>query len=240
MYLWSPLSILTLRLNSSFRSTRESMLQTDDLYGLKFSNIPLINLRMEFNRCFLFVFDGLEKALSSRIAPIETPLMVWLGMPQDLMTLLIQRAVLGIEAYIPGAVFYETGIRGKLTSELAAKLKNPFAFGARNSVGNFYHHLPAQADPSFSLRVVDKQLYDRTVRFYNQIRNPLFHGKQLTECTVGPVRNTFDHLAQLYEWIDSWHPPERLIKGGAAFENVRARIAHSKGIQRAAKKSRSH
>ncbi len=137
------------------------------------------------------------------------------------MTPLIQRAVLGIEAYIPGAVMYETGVRGTLSSALAEKLKNPFSFGARNTWDNFYDKLPARVDPSFSLRFANKQLYKRTVRFYKNIRNPLFHGKQLSECNIAAIRDAFDHLAQLYEWIDSWHSPERLIKGGSAFENVR-------------------
>jgi hypothetical protein len=202
------------------------MQQTADLLRLRLTNIPLINLRMEFNLCFQFVFnENLEHAIKPPIRPIYTPLMIWLGMPEGLLTLLIQRAILGIEAYIPGAVMHETALRGTLSADLAEKLKNPFSFGGRSTVANFYHRLPAQVDPTFSLKVADKQSFDRTVRFYSGIRNPLFHGKQVNECDLAPVRAAFDHLAQLYEWIDSWHSPEHLIKGGTALANVRARVA---------------
>ena len=195
-----------------------------DLFPLKFENIPLINLRMEFNSTYAFIHSQeAESCLKPPIEPVRAPMFIWGGMPDDLMTLLLQRAILGVEAYLPGALIHTSAILGNLSSTLSAKLQNPFAFGGRSAVANIYHHAPAAVHPELSLRHLDKDLYESNVHFYRLVRNPMFHGKQIHDADITHIRSAFDHVAQIYEWIDYWYNPEKLVKGGAAFAGVRAR-----------------
>jgi hypothetical protein len=193
-------------------------------FALKIENIPLINLRMEFNRTYAFIHSqDAENCLKPPIQPVRAPMFIWGGMPDDLMTLLLQRAILGVEAYLPGALIHTSAILGNLSSTLSAKLQNPFVFGARSAVLNIYHRAPTAVHPELSLRHLDQDLYERNVQFYRLVRNPIFHGKQIHNADVLHVRGAFNHIAQLYEWIDYWYNPEKLIKGGAAFAGVRTR-----------------
>lgn len=159
-------------------------------------------------------------------------MMIWGGMPADFLTLIVQRAILGIEAYLPGAVYVQAGLRGKLTKELAQKLQNPFRFkhGA-GTVKSFYDLLPSALDRKISLRVSHPGLRKRTARFYAEIRNPLFHGKQISSINPVPVRKAFDLLARLYEWIDEWHSPEDIMKGASSLSGIRSKVAPNRGLQ---------
>ena len=95
------------------------------------------------------------------------------------MTLSLQRAILGIEAYLPGALIDTSSILGTLSKELYAKLRKPFSFGSKSAVANIYHHSPSAVHPELSLRHLDQKLYDRNVAFYGMVRNPIFHGEQM-------------------------------------------------------------
>lgn len=184
------------------------MSKDDDIFGLKLINIRIGRTRIEFNYYYKFVSDKYaeEVVKPSFREPIRLPNMLWLGLPEDLFTLLIQRAILGIESYLRTSVMYQTAICGKLTPTLAEKLRNPFSFGGGGTVENFYHKLPAQIDSNLSLKIFNPDLYDRNILFYRNVRNPLFHGRQLSESNIPAIRATFNHLHKLYEWIDSWHP----------------------------------
>ncbi len=104
-------------------------------FGLKFSNIPLINLRMEYERARAFLNSSeAEECLKPPVKPIRAGLFIWGGMPGDFMTLVLQRAILGIEAYLPGALMHTSARLGRLSGDLVAKLKNPFSFGAKSAV----------------------------------------------------------------------------------------------------------
>jgi hypothetical protein len=193
-------------------------------FGLKLSNIPLINLRMEFNHTYAFLnTPEAEQCLKPPVGATRTHLFLWVGMPGDLMTLLLQRAVQGIEAYLPGALMLTSGVLGNLSGELVAKLKNPFSFGSKSAVANIYHRMPTAVHPELSLQHFDQALYQRNALFYKKLRNPIFHGQQLTEPTISGMREAFLHLAYLYAWIDSWFNPENLVKGGATFSGVQLR-----------------
>ena len=196
-------------------------------FGLELTNIPPINLRDEFNRTYRFVYSAtFSEAMGPVIYPIHAPPAVWLGMPDDFATFVVQRAVLGLESYLPAAVYVEAGLRGRLTPELGLKLRNPFSFKKRaGTVEAFYHMLPSALDPGASLKVMHAELWNRTSKFYREIRNPLFHGKQLHKPSLEGIRGVFDLLAQLYEWIDEWHSLESVIKGGSVFSNVRRKVS---------------
>lgn len=186
----------------------------DSWFGLRFTNVPLINLRWEFRDHYRLVNEpSFEDYFTGSIRPIDSPYFRWLGMPDDFLTLILQRAILGIEAYLSGAVYVECGYRGTFTQELGAKIHNPFRLEGRKTVDKFYDKLPGLFDETASLKVANQKLWERNVDFYKNVRNPLFHGKQISNGNISGVREAFDHLAQLYEWIDTWHTPEKLMKG---------------------------
>lgn len=201
-------------------------MSTTGPFALKFHNIPLINLRMEFNDTYAFLHSGEAKeCLQLPLKPIRTRLLIWGGMPEDFMTLLLQRAVLGIEAYLPGALMHTSAILGNASKDLFGKLRSPFSFGSKSAVANVYHRMPSAVHPEISLRYLDQELYERNVVFYRVVRNPIFHGQQLEHLDISGIREAFLHLARLYEWIDYWYNPEKLIDGGAAFAGVHLRYS---------------
>lgn len=191
---------------------------------LRFTNIPIINLRMEFNSTYEYVFSAAAAdALKPPIYPVKVSAFVWLGMPGDLMTLLLQRAILGVEAYLPAALKYAAVQLNVVSKELLAKVDNPFSLGGRTLASNIYDRMPAAVHAELSLRYLDQELYDRNLRFYRSVRNPLFHGKQLRDTEIEALRSAFDHIARVYEWIDYWHDPELQVEGGGKLAGVRNR-----------------
>lgn len=194
------------------------MMDTDPVFDLSFSNIPSVNLRLEFDRTYEFVRSTeAERGLKHTATPIDASTMRWHGMPEDLFTLLLQRSVLGLESYLSSALWRTSALLGILNAELSAKLRNPSAFGAKLFVTNIYDRMPAAVHPELSLRYQDQRLYEKTVAFYKEIRNPIFHGKQLSEPKIEAIRGTFEHLSQVFGWIDHWHPPDLVNSGSVAF-----------------------
>ncbi len=180
---------------------------------------------MEFSGTYAYVFsDAAAAALKPPIKAVEAPMFVWYGMPDDMMTLLLQRAILGVEAYLPAALMYVSSQLGIASKELFAKFHDPFSLGGRTVAANIYHRMPAAVHPELSLQYLDQELFDRNLQFYKSVRNPLFHGKQLNDTKIDDLRLAFDHIARIYEWIDSWHDPELHIKGGSSFAGVRNRV----------------
>lgn len=198
----------------------------DNDFGINFSNIPIVNLRIEFNNAYAFVFgEQAERALRPPIQAVEAPMLTWFGMPEDLFTLMLQRAILGIEAYLPAALKDVSAKLGHVSSERWAQIDDPFGLGGRSAVNNIYHRMPSLVRPELSLKHTAPALYERTLLFYKHVRNPLFHGEQLSDAKIDGIRNAFDHVARLYEWIDGWHDPEWIMKGFGFVAGVRSRIA---------------
>ena len=184
----------------------------------------MINLRIEFNATYAFIHSlEAETALQPPLKAIRTKLMIWGGMPEDLFTLLLQRSVLGIEAYLPGALMESAAKIGNLDAVLVARLRNPFSFGSKSAVANIYHRMPSAVHEELSLKHLNEDLYGRNATFYQRVRNPIFHGQQLATPKIEAIRTAFAHLAELYEWIDYWYEPESLWPGGKAFAGVRSR-----------------
>jgi len=182
-------------------------------FGLSFRNIPMINLRNEFWTTHTFVKSpDAEDCFKLPSHPIQTSLLIWGGMPDDFMTLILQRSILGVEAYLPGALFYASAALGVMSEELMAKIRNPSMFGSKLMVANVYHRMPSSVHEELSLKHLDQELYERNVTFYREIRNPIFHGKQSWNPGIEGLRAAFLHIAQLYEWIDYWHDPKKSFK----------------------------
>ncbi|HAG50694.1 MAG: hypothetical protein A2X87_01095 [Deltaproteobacteria bacterium GWC2_42_51] len=188
------------------------MKQQSETFGLAFENIPIINLRNEFARYYAVLNDkNFLSQFEGPIKPIETPYMVWHGMPDDLITMIMQRVILGVEAYLPSAVFYELGMRGKLNKNNLPYLRNPFEFGGRSTVDNYYDKLPSLIDKSLSLKSFDNELWSQTKAFYKEVRNPIFHGKNISNRDIEGLKKVFIYLSQIYKWIDNWHDYSQIL-----------------------------
>jgi len=191
-------------------------------FELQFSNVPVVNLRREFLATHQLIFsDRGERAIKMPIEPIDAPLFVWRGMPEPCFTVLLQRSIAGVEAYLPAALIETAFIENRLSPDLIDKIREPFSFGSSTAVTNLYDLRPAAVRPDLSLKICSRVLYERTHCFYNQIRNPVSHGGQIANPTVTALREAFGHIAKLYEWIDSWYDLEHVWPGGRILGDFR-------------------
>ncbi|SRR6266496_264859 len=198
-------------------------------FDITFSNVPLLNLRFEFNAHHDLLADPRFRALfdpGAIIQPLQTPFMLWAGMPGGFLTLLLQRAFSGIEAYVVGAANISlSSLDSESFGKESAKLANPFVLGGRSVVENYYNRVPALASSSYSLEVHSADLWNSTTRLYADVRNPVFHGYEVDAECVGGVFKVFEHLADLYRWIDSWCDPESVMPGAGQTLRPRPRGA---------------
>lgn len=186
-----------------------TMRQESNEFELELDNIPLINLRNEFSLYHqAFEKEDFTGQFIGKMRPIKTPYMTWYGMPEDLLTLILQKVTVGVESYLAGATYIELGKRGRLAENIMY-IRDPFKLKGRGTVENYYHLLPALVDESISLKTKNTELYNKTRRFYKQIRNPLFHGSQVSKRNVEGMKNILRYLAEIYEWIDGWFMLEK-------------------------------
>src|SRR5436190_9469514 len=144
----------------------------------KLANIPLWNLLEEFFRLrtTLASEDFRDQLREAGAKPVRTPLFDWHGQADDLLSMIVQRAVLGVEAYISAAVWSEIGPR---RTELNELIGNPFKIVRGSGTAlSYYHHLPSLLSATLSLRDSKPELWKRVEDFYRDVRNPLFHGMQ--------------------------------------------------------------
>ena len=90
-----------------------------EFVGMETKNIPIINLRNEFEDHL-----GLLKQEAFRLAvfncavePVRLKNFMWYGLPHDLLTLMLQRSVVGLECYLCAAVHFELSRNQRLTKE---------------------------------------------------------------------------------------------------------------------------
>jgi len=188
-----------------------------NIFDLKVTNLPLINVRHAFTRDFNMIqsdeFAAQIQAWSSNRAPIHAVYLIWGERPESLLTYLVQQAIMGVECYIQGAAFLVLGYSGKMTKEVAQKLRDPFKLGGRTAAKTFFNSVPSLIDQRHSLSQSNPSLWGQVHVFYDQIRNPLFHGSQLN-CEFGAeqgflqrIQKTYKFLEEVYQWIDSWAGP---------------------------------
>ena len=184
---------------------------------LTLQNIPIVNLRQEFIRSHRLVhrsdFARVLRRISQDSREIPLGGTICFRAFEDVATFLVQRAISGVESYLPSAVSLELSSRKKLTRAIFAKILNPFDLGGNGTVDNYYHRLPALVDSGFSLKHSEPTLWKQTKDFYADVRNPLFHGKELSSREVESVRSLFSHVEKLYQWIDGWETQHNFLKG---------------------------
>lgn len=133
--------------------------------------------------------------------PIRTPLLIWAGMPNDLLTLILQRTILGAESYIPAAVWMELGRSGRLTQELNRVLKNPFLLKVgKKAAFRYYNAVPSLLDPAHALQTANAALWDDVKEFYETVRNKILHGYQIGDSRPEALYPCLDMFNSVYAW----------------------------------------
>lgn len=194
-------------------------------FEIELSNIPHVNLRQQF-KLYHGLFNS-EKFLAGWTHwrggdAIETPFFRWYGFPHEFYTLVIQQSVLGIESYLPGAVTHEAAMSGKLTQDLAKMISNPFLLKGRGGTARrYYIILPAVLSETLCLDKCSPELWGRVKQFYDEIRNPLFHGRQVSSDNPAPISHALNLIADVYAWIDSWHDQDAFWKAFVRQQNAR-------------------
>jgi len=187
--------------------------RTSETFGLQLDRIPILNLRLEFNDYqWLVATPEFAKRVEAPSEPIHTPLFLWNTMPEGLLTLILQRAILGLEAYLPGTVYVQLGGKPGYEEHVMRYVANPARL-CRSIADAYFNRLPTLINPAHALRAANPELWLRTKRLYDEVRNPLFHGWQLAKTDVEGLRAVMAHIQQLYDWVDGWHDPEIWMPG---------------------------
>ena len=186
-------------------------------FGLSLSGVPLINIRLDFNSLLaLFrdeTFRKQFKGYQGEQIPVKTHYFTWHGRPNTLLTYLLRDSIVGLESAVSGAVFVEALDRDIMTDDLLEATKNPFSLKKRGTAACVYIGLPELIDPSFSLQSQNTDLWERIQRFYKEVRNPIFHAYEIDSDDPEPVWMCLELLWEVFQWLNSWHPIEKLMSG---------------------------
>jgi len=167
-------------------------------------NIPIVNIQEEVTtHKALLADDEFRKRLLNIRDPVETPYLIWKGLPKNLLTYFLQRAILGVEACVSAAA-WEARALDLFTDELAQKMEDPFRLRGQGTADVFYNRLPGLLDPEYALERCDPRLWATTKQFYKEIRNPLFHGYQLYRPEAEQVSEALALLDSVQAWIETW------------------------------------
>lgn len=171
-------------------------------FGLKFENVPIANLRIDFEKALTYANDLMMAEETELISKQPH----WYSNRFEIeseLNWLMRMSIINIECYVQYAV-WETVHRRKIwTPEIGAKLRSPFSLG-RGTCKVYYHALPGLISPSTSLMRANQKLWQSTVCLYDEVRNPLFHGKQAIDIEPSGFSTVMRHLAEMYQWMDTW------------------------------------
>lgn len=126
----------------------------------------------------------------------------------------LQRLILGLEAYVPAAVMREAVARGKPVGEMYRLTRNPFRVGGSGTADVYFNRLPTLVEPNLMMRNECPELWVLTRDFYREVRNPIFHGWQLSGEPIEGVREAFKLIGNIYLWVDTWHSLQHDIRCG--------------------------
>jgi hypothetical protein len=194
---------------------------------LKLDNIPIYNLLHEFFRWNkeIRAQEFKDQFAIGHRQPIRTAKLIWGGMPGDLLTLILQRAILGLESYVVAAVWIELGMSGRLTPELSKTVRNPFSIPSRQrgTAACYYNALPAILDPKHALEQANDPLWQEMKNFYKDVRNKILHGYQIGSNDPVVLHEPFDMICKTYDWVNTWHTLELSENGPRHFRIAFAR-----------------
>ncbi|MBW1702408.1 MAG: hypothetical protein JRJ11_12140 [Deltaproteobacteria bacterium] len=196
------------------------MKKVDTNFGLKLDNIGVLNLRNEFNTYYNnFMQNEFRAQFTGPYREIRTPYLTWYGISDSLLTFILQRSILGIEAYIVAAVYFNLGSKSQLNDSAIKHLRNPFSLKGKGTADIFYNKLPSLVSDELCLQAYDGDLWATTKTFYTEVRNPIFHGYEIKSESIDNVPVLYRFLDRIYEWIDSWFDMEEIIPGTGVLAN---------------------
>src|SRR6266540_1590977 len=111
---------------------------------------------------------GTSPAADAPSEPIDTPLFLWNTMPEGLLTLILQRAILGLEAYLPGTVYVQLGGKPGYEEHVMRYVANPARL-CRSIADAYFNRLPTLINPAHALRAANPELWLRTKRLYDEV-----------------------------------------------------------------------
>jgi hypothetical protein len=156
--------------------------------------------------------------------PIDAGFFIWNGHAEELVTLLTQRAITGLECFLPFALTMFATVKssnGSIERALWNAFYNPkpcnilelmdsrfpsHKFTKRNrerTVNLLYRCLPFLASVP---NEIPKDLYKDLCRFYDEVRNKIAHGAVVTSANPEPLLATYELIEKVYLWIETWMP----------------------------------
>lgn len=172
-------------------------------FQLKFQNISIVNLRLDFNNFKNYVDEVLKEEKVSSIS--STPR--WHNNKFEIeeeFNKIMRLSIMGIECYIKSAVWDQLHRNGLWNEDKGKRLKKPFSM-SRKVYEVYYHCLPSLIAESLSLKVHSNEIWAKTVILYNEVRNPLFHGYEAVDISPYGISEFFKHIESMYQWIDGWY-----------------------------------
>jgi len=136
-------------------------------------------------------------------------------MPNGLLTLILQQAVVGVESWMHGAVFTELGKRGMINDQIIKWLRSPSLLGGKSMASSIYNKMPGLISDKHPMTISDHKLYLKVLAFYREVRNPIMHGYEVDSKTFDGVLSCFDLLYEIHRWTDTWfslEPPLSINK----------------------------
>src|SRR2546430_3734432 len=122
-------------------------------FGVTFNNIPIVNIRVEYVRYLNYLESGqLRDDLRRELGFLKTPYMIWLGVPEMFLTILLQRTISGLEAYLAHAVQFELARRGKASKQTAAAIDAATSSTRGGGPAGVFHASPSLAEKGFAMR----------------------------------------------------------------------------------------
>lgn len=85
-------------------------------FPLAFGNIPIINIRLEYNRYLGYFESGrFESDLAREPGVLRSPYMIWLTRAEAFLATVMMRTTSGLEAYLRFAVTEQLHLKGRYT-----------------------------------------------------------------------------------------------------------------------------
>ncbi len=185
-------------------------------FDLALSSVPIINLRLDFNRLLGFfrneLFRDQFKGDQGVVRALRTPYFTWYGRPNVLLTHLLREAIVNLESAVSSAVWMEAGERGLTKGKWREAIDNPMSLG-KGTAHCVFNLLPALIDPDFAMRACDQELWKRFRALYKEVRNGLFHSMEIESDDPSPVLDCLELLHDGHGWLNSWHPIEEIAAG---------------------------
>ena len=185
------------------------MAANNPIFDLNTVNLPIWNIRGEFDgHLALLTDESFLKQLHPLGQEVSLPNCTFHAhcLPRNVLTYMMQRSILSVEACVSAAVTNRIAAMGKLDDSMIAKLDDPFNIPPKGggTAHTFYNKLPSEVDPALALQAMCPELWAQVREFYRHVRNRLFHGYQLESGSVQGVLEAHRMLAKVYAWMDEW------------------------------------